>query len=156
MCWSGHSVCCHVHGFEPYFYIACPAGMNPDDISSFHKVLEVYFFSVRLNIFLVFVWLWPFFELRQEWEKPIRAVRYPNLFEGSSTCIRRALCITSSLNHNLFSRFLLHFQLWLQAVEVRQWQLISLGISTDILCFSYFIMFCLPYNDTMMMQWIFV
>ncbi|KAG0494350.1 hypothetical protein HPP92_005344 [Vanilla planifolia] len=37
---EGHSVCCHVHGFEPYFYISCPAGMGPDDISVFHKALE--------------------------------------------------------------------------------------------------------------------
>ncbi|CAK9171492.1 unnamed protein product [Ilex paraguariensis] len=37
---EGHSVCCHVHGFEPYFYISCPPGMGPDDISRFHRVLE--------------------------------------------------------------------------------------------------------------------
>ncbi|XP_020112061.1 DNA polymerase delta catalytic subunit [Ananas comosus] len=37
---EGHSVCCNVHGFEPYFYISCPAGMGPDDIASFHKNLE--------------------------------------------------------------------------------------------------------------------
>ncbi|CAH9127494.1 unnamed protein product [Cuscuta epithymum] len=37
---EGHSVCCHVHGFEPYFYISCPAGMGPDDISRFHQILE--------------------------------------------------------------------------------------------------------------------
>ncbi|KAL8541954.1 hypothetical protein ACS0TY_002988 [Phlomoides rotata] len=36
----GHSVCCHVHGFEPYFYISCPPGMGPDDISRFHQILE--------------------------------------------------------------------------------------------------------------------
>ncbi|GJN37713.1 hypothetical protein PR202_gb26694 [Eleusine coracana subsp. coracana] len=28
----GHSICCQVHGFEPYFYISCPSGMGPDDI----------------------------------------------------------------------------------------------------------------------------
>nr|CAD1836873.1 unnamed protein product [Ananas comosus var. bracteatus] len=39
-CRIGHSVCCNVHGFEPYFYISCPAGMGPDDIASFHKNLE--------------------------------------------------------------------------------------------------------------------
>ena len=38
----GHSVCCNVHGFEPYFYISCPPGMGPDDISHFHKILEVF------------------------------------------------------------------------------------------------------------------
>ncbi|XP_044469856.1 DNA polymerase delta catalytic subunit-like isoform X2 [Mangifera indica] len=37
---EGHSVCCNVHGFEPYFYISCPLGMGPDDISRFHKTLE--------------------------------------------------------------------------------------------------------------------
>ncbi|CAF2087817.1 hypothetical protein HID58_023002 [Brassica napus] len=37
---EGHSVCCFVHGFEPYFYIACPHGMGPDDISRFHQSLE--------------------------------------------------------------------------------------------------------------------
>ncbi|CAH8355060.1 unnamed protein product [Eruca vesicaria subsp. sativa] len=37
---EGHSVCCFVHGFEPYFYIACPPGMGPDDISRFHHSLE--------------------------------------------------------------------------------------------------------------------
>ncbi|KAE8733567.1 DNA polymerase delta catalytic subunit [Hibiscus syriacus] len=37
---EGHSVCCLVHGFEPYFYINCPPGMGPDDISHFHQTLE--------------------------------------------------------------------------------------------------------------------
>ncbi|CAK7354806.1 unnamed protein product [Dovyalis caffra] len=37
---EGHSVCCFVHGFEPYFYISCPPGMGPDDISHFHQILE--------------------------------------------------------------------------------------------------------------------
>ncbi|XP_057550361.1 DNA polymerase delta catalytic subunit isoform X1 [Amaranthus tricolor] len=37
---EGHSVCCNVHGFEPYFYISCPSGMGPDDISCFHQNLE--------------------------------------------------------------------------------------------------------------------
>ncbi|THU57353.1 hypothetical protein C4D60_Mb03t02620 [Musa balbisiana] len=37
---EGHSLCCHVHGFEPYFYISCPVGMGPDDISRFHQTLE--------------------------------------------------------------------------------------------------------------------
>ncbi|XP_058756521.1 DNA polymerase delta catalytic subunit-like [Vicia villosa] len=37
---EGHSVCCKVHGFEPYFYISCPPGMGPDDISHFHQILE--------------------------------------------------------------------------------------------------------------------
>uniref|UniRef100_R7WF67 DNA polymerase n=1 Tax=Aegilops tauschii TaxID=37682 RepID=R7WF67_AEGTA len=37
---EGHSVCCQVHGFEPYFYISCPPGMSPDDISGFKQTLE--------------------------------------------------------------------------------------------------------------------
>ncbi|XP_023749352.1 DNA polymerase delta catalytic subunit [Lactuca sativa] len=37
---EGNSVCCNVHGFEPYFYISCPSGMGPDDISRFHQLLE--------------------------------------------------------------------------------------------------------------------
>ncbi|GAV61568.1 DNA_pol_B domain-containing protein/DNA_pol_B_exo1 domain-containing protein/zf-C4pol domain-containing protein [Cephalotus follicularis] len=37
---EGHSVCCKVHGFEPYFYISCPLGMGLDDISRFHQILE--------------------------------------------------------------------------------------------------------------------
>ncbi|MED6216571.1 DNA polymerase delta catalytic subunit [Stylosanthes scabra] len=37
---EGHSVCCNVHGFEPYFYISCSPGMGPDDISHFHQTLE--------------------------------------------------------------------------------------------------------------------
>jgi DNA polymerase delta subunit 1 len=37
----GHSICCQLHGFEPYFYIGCPSGMGPDDISRFHQTLEV-------------------------------------------------------------------------------------------------------------------
>ncbi|KAL3649582.1 DNA polymerase delta catalytic subunit [Castilleja foliolosa] len=37
---EGHSVCCLVHGFEPYFYISCPTGMSPDDISRFHQILD--------------------------------------------------------------------------------------------------------------------
>ncbi|KAK6922792.1 DNA-directed DNA polymerase, family B, exonuclease domain [Dillenia turbinata] len=38
---EGHSVCCLVHGFEPYFYISCPPGMGPDDISHFRQILEL-------------------------------------------------------------------------------------------------------------------
>ncbi|KAD5961963.1 hypothetical protein E3N88_13436 [Mikania micrantha] len=36
----GNSGCCNVHGFERYFYISCPPGMGPDDISCFHQILE--------------------------------------------------------------------------------------------------------------------
>ncbi|KAF5188803.1 Dna polymerase delta catalytic subunit, partial [Thalictrum thalictroides] len=37
---EGHSVCCNVHGFEPYLYMSCPPGMGPDDVSCFHRSLE--------------------------------------------------------------------------------------------------------------------
>lgn len=37
---EGYSVCCLVHGFQPYFYISCLDGMGPDDITRFQKVLE--------------------------------------------------------------------------------------------------------------------
>ncbi|XP_077213499.1 DNA polymerase delta catalytic subunit-like [Tasmannia lanceolata] len=46
---EGHSVCCHVHGFEPYFYISCPPGMGPDDISRFHQILEARMREVNRN-----------------------------------------------------------------------------------------------------------
>ncbi|GFY91305.1 DNA polymerase delta subunit 1 [Actinidia rufa] len=46
---EGHSVCCHVHGFEPYFYISCPPGMGPDDISHFHQILEERMREVNRN-----------------------------------------------------------------------------------------------------------
>ncbi|KAM2815549.1 hypothetical protein COP1_039900 [Malus domestica] len=46
---EGHSVCCHVHGFEPYFYINCFPGMGPDDISRFHQILEVLMGEVNRN-----------------------------------------------------------------------------------------------------------
>ncbi|KAB5556432.1 hypothetical protein DKX38_007341 [Salix brachista] len=46
---EGHSVCCLVHGFEPYFYVSCPPGMNPDDISHFHRILEGMMREVNRN-----------------------------------------------------------------------------------------------------------
>ncbi|XP_041004890.1 DNA polymerase delta catalytic subunit isoform X2 [Juglans microcarpa x Juglans regia] len=46
---EGHSVCCHVHGFEPYFYISCLPGMGPDDISRFHQTLEARMKEVNRN-----------------------------------------------------------------------------------------------------------
>ena len=38
---AGNSVCCHVHGFEPYFYAAMPQGFGPDDVDTFRKALNV-------------------------------------------------------------------------------------------------------------------
>lgn len=37
---EGYSVCCHVHGFQPYFYISCSDGMGPDDIPKLKQTLE--------------------------------------------------------------------------------------------------------------------
>lgn len=37
---EGHSVCCQVHGFQPYFYISCLDGMGPDDIPKLKQTLE--------------------------------------------------------------------------------------------------------------------
>lgn len=38
---TGSSVCCHVHGFQPYFYAAMPASMTPDDLEDFRRALNV-------------------------------------------------------------------------------------------------------------------
>ncbi|KAB2612297.1 hypothetical protein D8674_034613 [Pyrus ussuriensis x Pyrus communis] len=38
---QGHSVWCHFHGFEPYFYIKYSPRIPPDNISRFHRTLEV-------------------------------------------------------------------------------------------------------------------
>lgn len=54
VCFLGHSVCCKVHGFEPYFYINCPPGMGPDDISHFHQILEVSGLILEDKLFSVF------------------------------------------------------------------------------------------------------
>ncbi|KAK2726361.1 DNA polymerase delta catalytic subunit-like [Artemia franciscana] len=37
---EGHSVCCHVHGFSPYFYIEAPSSFGPSDCASFKKALN--------------------------------------------------------------------------------------------------------------------
>lgn len=37
----GNSICCHVHGFAPYFYCAIPPGFGPDDVDNFRKALNV-------------------------------------------------------------------------------------------------------------------
>ncbi|KAK3241012.1 DNA polymerase delta catalytic subunit, variant 2 [Cymbomonas tetramitiformis] len=37
---AGNSVCAHVHGFEPYFWIPAPAGFSPDDCNAFRQILN--------------------------------------------------------------------------------------------------------------------
>lgn len=32
---DGNSVCCHVHGFTPYFYILAPEGFSEENLSEF-------------------------------------------------------------------------------------------------------------------------
>ncbi|XP_018620048.2 DNA polymerase delta catalytic subunit [Scleropages formosus] len=37
---NGNSVCCHVHGFAPYFYTPAPSGFSPAHLSDFQKELN--------------------------------------------------------------------------------------------------------------------
>ncbi|XP_077358619.1 DNA polymerase delta catalytic subunit isoform X1 [Festucalex cinctus] len=37
---SGNSVCCHVHGFAPYFYVPAPNGFTPDYLGDFKRELN--------------------------------------------------------------------------------------------------------------------
>uniref|UniRef100_A0A7N6FDQ1 DNA polymerase n=1 Tax=Anabas testudineus TaxID=64144 RepID=A0A7N6FDQ1_ANATE len=37
---SGNSVCCHVHGFAPYFFVPAPSGEYADYLSEFQKELN--------------------------------------------------------------------------------------------------------------------
>jgi len=97
----GHSVCCLVHGFEPYFYVSCPPGMNPDDISHFHKILEVICFISWLDhVCSVWIWLFWFTQLwfRGRWGRWIGTLKYPNLCDELNWCIKGASCIISSSN----------------------------------------------------------
>lgn len=32
---EGYSVCCHVHGFSPYFYVDAPKGFKPEHCQQF-------------------------------------------------------------------------------------------------------------------------
>ncbi|TTL57246.1 DNA polymerase delta catalytic subunit [Bagarius yarrelli] len=37
---SGNSVCCHIHGFAPYFYVPAPAGFTNSHLTEFQKELN--------------------------------------------------------------------------------------------------------------------
>uniref|UniRef100_A0A672G6Q5 DNA polymerase delta catalytic subunit n=1 Tax=Salarias fasciatus TaxID=181472 RepID=A0A672G6Q5_SALFA len=37
---SGNSVCCHIHGFAPYFYVPAPSGFTSADLSEFKRELN--------------------------------------------------------------------------------------------------------------------
>lgn len=37
---NGNSVCCHIHGFAPYFYIPAPSGFKSSDLAEFKRELN--------------------------------------------------------------------------------------------------------------------
>ncbi|KAG0721763.1 DNA polymerase delta catalytic subunit [Chionoecetes opilio] len=37
---AGNSVCCHVHGFSPYFYVTCPATLKDSHLADFKHALN--------------------------------------------------------------------------------------------------------------------
>ncbi|XP_061892445.1 DNA polymerase delta catalytic subunit [Entelurus aequoreus] len=37
---DGNSVCCHIHGFAPYFYVPAPSGFTPDHLGQFKRELN--------------------------------------------------------------------------------------------------------------------
>ncbi|KAG8430271.1 hypothetical protein GDO86_018107 [Hymenochirus boettgeri] len=37
---EGNSVCCHIHGFAPYFYVPCQTGLTQDNLNDFKKELN--------------------------------------------------------------------------------------------------------------------
>uniref|UniRef100_A0A8C8VJK1 DNA polymerase n=1 Tax=Pelusios castaneus TaxID=367368 RepID=A0A8C8VJK1_9SAUR len=37
---AGNSVCCHIHGFAPYFYVPAPAGFQSQHLSDFQRELN--------------------------------------------------------------------------------------------------------------------
>lgn len=39
---EGNSVCCHVHGFSPYFYVDAPVGFETEHCRVFKVILLCY------------------------------------------------------------------------------------------------------------------
>jgi DNA polymerase delta subunit 1 len=37
---EGHSVCCHIHGFSPYFYVSLPENFNASHCGEFKAALN--------------------------------------------------------------------------------------------------------------------
>ncbi|XP_043915313.1 DNA polymerase delta catalytic subunit [Protopterus annectens] len=37
---EGNSVCCHIHGFTPYFYVPAPSGFSRNDLNDFKRELN--------------------------------------------------------------------------------------------------------------------
>ncbi|XP_073427077.1 DNA polymerase delta catalytic subunit [Dendrobates tinctorius] len=37
---DGNSICCHIHGFAPYFYVPCQTGFKEESLSDFKKELN--------------------------------------------------------------------------------------------------------------------
>lgn len=47
---SGNSVCCHVHGFSPYFYVNLPDTFTTADLPQF-KVSKRWTYVINMNYF---------------------------------------------------------------------------------------------------------
>ena len=44
---AGNSVCCHVHGFNPYIYLPAPAGFEKNNLFMFRKALNTVLIQVK-------------------------------------------------------------------------------------------------------------
>ncbi|XP_068231528.1 DNA polymerase delta catalytic subunit [Palaemon carinicauda] len=47
---AGNTICCHVHGFSPYFYVTCPMSFKESHLRTFKETLnEVVFSDMKSN-----------------------------------------------------------------------------------------------------------